>query len=225
MPDAKGIAYLLVLTGLGILGNHLNIEMFFGVNILFGSVATMIAVRASGTLWGTIVGIAIGSYTYFLWGHPYAIYIFGLEAFVVGITICVLKKDNMILAGIGNVVIANILLQWTPIGRMYALQGKSKDSPHWSLRSATNNVIALFILVPVLGTMTISNLDELEEIQTNLNLHVRDGAWQGVSAIQSTLHSNTFILKSLIESDFKSNESQEWPTIIEKWGLPLHSLF
>ena len=77
MPDAKGTVYLLGLIVLGVLGNHLNIEMFFDVNFLFGSVATMIAVRASGTLWGTLVGIAIGSYTYFLWGHPYSISIVG----------------------------------------------------------------------------------------------------------------------------------------------------
>ncbi len=254
-PTARGFAYLLALTALGLLGNHLNIELFFGVNFLFGSVATMIAVRTSGTLWGTLVGIVIGSYTYFLWGHPYAIYIFGLEAFVVGCVICITKKDNMILVdvvywlfigaplvwifytfqlglpempvamialkqsinGISNVVIANLILQTTLVDGLQVLRGKDAESGSWALSAAVNNIIAFFILVPTLGTMTISNSDELGEIQANLDRHVRHEALQGAVAVKTSLHTTTSILKSLIITNFGGGDLHQWTATIQKW--------
>ncbi len=78
IPGMRKALVLLGLVGAGILGNYLNAEIFFGVNLIFGSIATMIAIRVSGVFWGTLIGIIIGSYTYLLWGHPYAIIIFGM---------------------------------------------------------------------------------------------------------------------------------------------------
>ncbi len=111
-PSERELLYLLVVTSVGLVGNYLNIELLFGVNFIFGSIATMFAVRTSGTLWGTVVGIVIGSYTYFLWGHPYAIIIFGLEAFIVGVAICLLKKENMILIDTGYWFFIGLPLVW-----------------------------------------------------------------------------------------------------------------
>jgi len=143
MPDAKGAVYLLGLIVLGVLGNHLNIELFFGVNFLFGSIATMIAVRASGTLWGTVVGIAIGAYTYFLWGHPYAIYIFGLEAFVVGFVVCALKKDNMVLADVGFWLVIGMPLVWV----LYTYQLSLPETPVKliALKQTINGIVNTFV--------------------------------------------------------------------------------
>jgi len=100
-PSAIVTARWIGLVALGIIGNLLNIELFFGVNFLFGSILTMISVRTFGIFGGTLAGIAIGSYTYFLWGHPYAIFIFGLEAFIVGFVVRALKKENMALVDLG----------------------------------------------------------------------------------------------------------------------------
>jgi len=110
IPDAKGVRILFGLTALGLLGNHLNIELFFGVNFLFGSIATMIAIRITGPLWGALAGLVIGSYTLFLWGHPYAFVIFGLEAFTVGIVTSFLKKEYFILADLGFWLLVGIPL-------------------------------------------------------------------------------------------------------------------
>ncbi|HEC60848.1 MAG TPA: PAS domain S-box protein, partial [bacterium] len=112
IPGIREAFGLIGLTVAGVFGNYLNIEIFFGVNFIFGSIATMVAVRTSGTLWGTLVGIAIGSYTYILWGHPYAIIIFGLEAFTVGFVTCFLKKDNMVLADTLFWLFAGMPLAW-----------------------------------------------------------------------------------------------------------------
>ena len=156
MPDAKGTVYLLGLIVLGVLGNHMNVEMFFGVNFLFGSVATMIAVRASGTLWGTLVGIAIGSYTYFLWGHPYAIYIFGLEAFVVGFIVCALKKDNMVLADVGFWLVIGMPLVWG----FYTFQLGLPETPVKliALKQTINGIVNTFVATLLLQFAPLSLL-------------------------------------------------------------------
>ena len=74
---------LLLLVAFGYLGNYLNIPLFLGVNFLFGSIATLIVATLYGTVPGTISTLLISSYTFFLWGHPYAIAIFTFEtAFV-----------------------------------------------------------------------------------------------------------------------------------------------
>lgn len=70
--------------GLGFILNSLNIEMFFGVNIIFGGILSMLIVLAYGPWYGAAATLLASSYTYFLWGHPYAIVIFTLEAVLVG---------------------------------------------------------------------------------------------------------------------------------------------
>jgi PAS domain S-box-containing protein len=96
-PKAREALALSALTSLGLAGNFLYIELFFGVNFMFGSIATIIALRSSGALWGTLVGLIVGSYTYFLWGHPYALVVFGLEALVVGLLTCCIKNGDVVL--------------------------------------------------------------------------------------------------------------------------------
>jgi PAS domain S-box-containing protein len=75
----------LLLAVLAVAGNYIKIPLFFGVDIIFGSVAVLVAVSHLGTLPGTIVAGIGGAYTYFLWGHPYAFIIFIAEALVVGL--------------------------------------------------------------------------------------------------------------------------------------------
>ena len=74
----------LLLLGLSILGQALNLPLFFGVQILFGSVAVWLAMVWLGTPAGLVVAVASGAYTYLLWDHPYAFLIFLAEAVFVG---------------------------------------------------------------------------------------------------------------------------------------------
>jgi len=69
---------------LGLLGNIFSPTLFFGIDYLFGSVFTMLALRFLGWKVGALTGLIISSYTFYLWGHPYAIVSFFLEALVVG---------------------------------------------------------------------------------------------------------------------------------------------
>ncbi|TAF57581.1 MAG: hypothetical protein EAZ61_00915, partial [Oscillatoriales cyanobacterium] len=65
-------------------GNYLHIELFFGVDFLFGGVAVLTTISVLGWCSGILVGMIASLYTYVLWGHPYAILIFTCEAIVVG---------------------------------------------------------------------------------------------------------------------------------------------
>ena len=80
----KAVATL-ALALLAVAGNVLSVPLFFSVVFIFGSVAAMLAVALLGTLPAVLVAAAGGLYTLFLWGHPYALIIFTVEALVVGL--------------------------------------------------------------------------------------------------------------------------------------------
>lgn len=79
------VAATLALALLAVAGNVLSVPLFFSVVFIFGSVAAMLAVALLGTLPAVLVAAAGGLYTLFLWGHPYALIVFTVEALVVGL--------------------------------------------------------------------------------------------------------------------------------------------
>ncbi len=97
---------VILLTALGYLGNYLNLNLFFGVDFLFGSIATLLVVYLYGTVWGAIASLIAGSYTYILWGHPYATLILVAEAIFIG---CFLHRKT------SNLVLLNVLY-WLFLG-------------------------------------------------------------------------------------------------------------
>jgi PAS domain S-box-containing protein len=74
----------LALAILALLGTIYHLPLFFGVDLLFGSIAALLAVVWLGTWAGIIVATAGAAYTITLWDHPYALLIFILEIAVVG---------------------------------------------------------------------------------------------------------------------------------------------
>lgn len=75
----KSIAILILMSVLGIYGNSFRYELFFNVDIIFGSIFAILAVRIFG-YYGIIAGFIASLYSYILWNHPYAIIIFTAEA-------------------------------------------------------------------------------------------------------------------------------------------------
>lgn len=75
----------IVLTALGVLGNTLNVSLFFGVDVIFGSIATLLVIAAFGVGWGLIATIIAAAYTYFLWNHPFAGAVLVCEGLYVGL--------------------------------------------------------------------------------------------------------------------------------------------
>ncbi|NDY96777.1 PAS domain-containing protein [Wenzhouxiangella limi] len=82
---------------LAVAGNVLSVSMVFGVDLIFGSIAVMLAVALLGTGSGLVVAFVGGLYTLVLWNHPYAIIIFTLEAGFVGL-VYRSRVPNLVLA-------------------------------------------------------------------------------------------------------------------------------
>jgi diguanylate cyclase (GGDEF)-like protein/PAS domain S-box-containing protein len=68
-----------LLATLAILGNFFSVSIFYGVDLIFGSVFVFIAVALLGGLPTLCVAIAGGLFTWTLWDHPYALLVFVAE--------------------------------------------------------------------------------------------------------------------------------------------------
>ncbi|MYL27881.1 MULTISPECIES: ATP-binding protein [Halomonadaceae] len=66
-------------------GNMASVPLFFGVDLIFGSVAVILAAMLLGTIPAVIVALVGSFYTLMLWGHPYAMVIFATEALAVAL--------------------------------------------------------------------------------------------------------------------------------------------
>lgn len=81
----RNVMTFLLLAALAVGGNLFKVSLFFGVDFLFGSIAALVAVQILGLWSGVAIGLIGGGVTFFLWGHPYAMLIFTLEALCVGL--------------------------------------------------------------------------------------------------------------------------------------------
>lgn len=84
MSRIRTAALTVLLAVLAVAGNHFNLSLFFGLQIIFGSVAVLLAIVWLGTRAGLIVAAASGAYTYLLWDHPFTLLILLAEAAFVG---------------------------------------------------------------------------------------------------------------------------------------------
>jgi len=93
-----GVIVILII--FGFLGNYFSFPLFFGVDFLFGSIATFVILFLFGLWWGVVSAIIISIYTYYLWGHPYAIIIFTCEIIFVGFFLQKRKKSILLSVGL-----------------------------------------------------------------------------------------------------------------------------
>ena len=101
----RALALLALLLLLGFLGNFWSLPLFFGVDFILGSTAVLIVVYLYGVGLGVLAAMIAGSQTYFLWGHPYALIIFTLEALCVGLTLHKGRRSLLLLDGLYWLVI------------------------------------------------------------------------------------------------------------------------
>jgi len=64
--------------------NLLKLELFFDMGFLFGSIISMVVLLRYGLVAGVAAALIASAATWFHWHHPWAIVIFGLEAWAVG---------------------------------------------------------------------------------------------------------------------------------------------
>ena len=131
-----------LLATLAVAGNGFNLTLFFGVEILFGSVATLLALVWLGTWPAVLVAAAGGAYTFVLWGHPYALIVLVAEAMAVG-----WHRDWARRRGILPPPIAvSVALYWTLVGIPLVVLFY-----HWGLGLAWPQVLLVALKQPVNG--------------------------------------------------------------------------
>ncbi|WP_228014824.1 hypothetical protein [Synechocystis salina] len=84
----------LLLAGYG--GNYFKLHIFFGVDFLFGSIATLLVLVYYGLPWGLVSAAIAGSHTLIIWRHGYGILMIMLEALVVGLMLR-RRQTNLVL--------------------------------------------------------------------------------------------------------------------------------
>lgn len=90
---------LFILIIFAYLGNYFKLPLFFGVDFIFGTIFVWIVSYFYGSLWGTITGFISSIFTFFLWGHPYVIIVFTIEAIFVNY-FWIRKNHNLVLINI-----------------------------------------------------------------------------------------------------------------------------
>lgn len=161
--------FFLVLSLFGVLGNYLSLPLFFGVSFIFGSIAVLITIRLLGTASAVAVAVIAGSYTYIIWGHPYAMVIFTVEALVVGL-LWQRKIANLVLADIIFWLVAGLPLVWL----FYSGVMNMEQSPTFmiALKQAVNGVanaiIATYLILLIPPRYILQQNEEAQgKIQLN----------------------------------------------------------
>lgn len=83
MMKHKRITAGIVLGLLGLAVNSLNLEIFFNIDLLFGSIFIMLAILCAGTVPGVIAGILASIFSYITPHHPLVAIIYSSEAIFV----------------------------------------------------------------------------------------------------------------------------------------------
>lgn len=128
-----------MLSVLALLGNWLSLSLFFGVDLIFGSVAVMLAVAWLGVRAAAVVALIGGLYTLVLWGHPYAVPGFVLEGLIVGWLVRRRRWNNMVMACLAFWVILGVPLVLFFYGSVMGMA----TSAVWlvALKQAVNGVL------------------------------------------------------------------------------------
>ncbi len=166
---------LILLIVAGYFGNYLSFSLFFGVDLIFGSISVLLIVYFYGIFWGTVAGLITSSYTYFLWAHPYAIVAFTLEAFFVGLVLKRQKTNLVFLDGIYwlfiglplGLILYGLILKLSITGAILIVLKQS-------VNGIFNSLIASLIInyIPYFERISIHKNNRLSFKQTILNVLV-----------------------------------------------------
>lgn len=78
-------------------GNVASTRVFAGMDLLWGSIFTMIVLRLYGAIWAVLCALVASTWTIVLWGHPWSIALYVAEAVVTGLLLRPMRS-NLVLA-------------------------------------------------------------------------------------------------------------------------------
>ncbi|GFM36827.1 hybrid sensor histidine kinase/response regulator [Desulfovibrio psychrotolerans] len=143
----RSILLLILCCGMGLLGNYAKLELFFNVDFLFGSIATLFALYYLGLVPGVLCAAIAGSWTYVLWNHPYAIIILVAEAAFIGL-LWGRERRNLVLLTVLYWLVLGMPLVWIFYREVMGMAGPSVVSI--MLKQGINgisNAVMAFLLI------------------------------------------------------------------------------
>jgi diguanylate cyclase (GGDEF)-like protein len=233
----KSIRSFIVYAGLiiaGLAGNYFKVPLYFGVDLLFGGIAALVAVRLYGTVWGTMTAAVASSYTYFLWHHPYSIIIFTFEVLVVGLLLR-RKNENIILYDSIYWIFIGMPLSWLfhyyllEMGETTVLLIVLKQGVNGAFNALLAGLIVTYLPVrrwaggstarePVSMLRTLFNLLMAFVMFTGIMFMIKDGRWVK-NELESDIRTELFAESGRIADDLISWHMEHMQALEELAGI------
>lgn len=168
----NSLAAIAALSLFGWVGNHISLSMAFGIDFIFGSVAALLAVYILGPLRGTVVAVIASSYTFLLWGHPYAWLIFSLEILTVGALLQLRWINSLVVADTIYWLLIGIPLVWLTYGQIL---GVAQDQV-WliALKQPLNGITNAILASLILLVLPINWINRQLHSQLDTRVGIRD---------------------------------------------------
>jgi signal transduction histidine kinase len=133
---------------LALLGNIAHTELFYRVDFLFGSCIALMALVLLGHTAGILIGAIAASYTFHLWGHPYALIIWTFEIVWAAFLYRRLRFNLILAVGLYWLVIGMPLI-FLFYGRIMGVEGAGLQlvAVKQAVNALTNAFIANSILM------------------------------------------------------------------------------
>ncbi|WP_224983428.1 PAS domain S-box protein [Geomonas agri] len=229
----------LILAGLA--GNYFNFSIFLNIDFLFGSIFAMLALQTLGLGRGVLAALVIGSYTYFLWNHPYATLIVVAETALVGLLvqrrrIGLVAADALYWAVIGMPLVFlfyHVVMQ-VPLSNTYIVMTKQAvngianaivarliftgfalrlKSARISFGEVIATLLACFVLVPSLLLLAIGCRSEFTETDRMIRQDLLQGIGVEARRLETWVENRKIPLVHLAELAAASSPRQVQPFV------------
>jgi PAS domain S-box-containing protein len=202
---------------LGFCANWCRLELFFGVDFLFGSIFVMLALLLYGEIAGVIAGIMAACCTWLIWYHPWAVIIFTGEVLFIAWWLRTRSRDIIVPAVIYWLFLGGplvwcfyssvmgmpvqptilVMLKQAINGVMNTLMAtvvvqiirlrSHRSDELLSLRQLVATMVMTFVLIPALTYLGIQTWSRLQEEEAELITGMVNTAGQTQYAVRNWL--------------------------------------
>lgn len=238
-PWPRHITIGVLLALLGLLGNYTSLPLLFGIDFIFGSIASMLALALLGPIAAILVAAIASAYTLVLWNHPYAIVIFTAEVAFVAACYHRRPQMNLVLADAAYWLVMGIPLvlffyqNFLKLGFDQALFIGTKQAMNGVFNLLCANLIVLLARSRNLRLVRASHFCPITIRNVTFNLVLGVVLLVGVLPIVINQHQTGRLLESDLNSELaatatmllNSEHTANSPEALEKWldDLPAHT--
>lgn len=152
MFSPRAVAAVLVLAAAGALGNYFTLWLFPGVEILFGSIAVLIAARTLGLFWALVVGTVSVIPLVAVWHHPFGPILYGGEAVVLSFA-CQFSRRNIVTLDAIYWLLIGMPATW--LLNYWVGSGDSSMATYYALRNGVNGIVDALIALLIIQLPTM----------------------------------------------------------------------